>query len=349
MRTSVSSPAHVHHRSHSRPHTHRRAADPCAGQGGPAGPKLARRAARECAVTGPPSACAGSASEGLIRVYDQFGRKVEIGREAWRRDVLLPNLPRVAATPTHSTISSSARSTTTSRRTCSRPRGIPGRTRSASRSAARCCWASCCCSSRITPAPARCSSARSRGTARMPIYWRIWRAPSPRLATTNARRRSSGARLQLEPNEETALNWMIVAGERAKAARTPCSTAYARAGGAARQLARAAVAGAVSRWSAAISPRRRASTKRRWAARSPVPADLLMQLSGDLGNRGHTELLVRLTQPRFDLARARTHRRQQPAARVTSSSACSPRRASCSSSSIRSSVPTGASTCIFWE
>jgi hypothetical protein len=34
----------------------------------------------------------------------------------------------------------------------------------------------------------------------------------------------------------------------------------------------------------------------------PVPADLLMQLSGDLGNRGHTELLVRLTQPRFDLA-----------------------------------------------
>ena len=33
----------------------------------------------------------------------------------------------------------------------------------------------------------------------------------------------------------------------------------------------------------------------------PVPADLLMQLSGDLGNRGHTELLVRLTQPRFDV------------------------------------------------
>ena len=26
-----------------------------------------------------------------------------------------------------------------------------------------------------------------------------------------------------------------------------------------------------------------------------------MQLSGDLGNRGHTELLVKLTQPRFDL------------------------------------------------
>ena len=33
-----------------------------------------------------------SASEGMIRVYDQFGRAVTIGREAWRRDVLLPNL-----------------------------------------------------------------------------------------------------------------------------------------------------------------------------------------------------------------------------------------------------------------
>jgi hypothetical protein len=34
---------------------------------------------------------------------------------------------------------------------------------------------------------------------------------------------------------------------------------------------------------------------------TPVPGDLLMQLSGDLGNRGHTRLLVELTRPRFDL------------------------------------------------
>src|SRR5688572_27298173 len=32
------------------------------------------------------------AGEPMIRVYDQFGRAVTIGREAWRRDVLLPNL-----------------------------------------------------------------------------------------------------------------------------------------------------------------------------------------------------------------------------------------------------------------
>jgi hypothetical protein len=37
------------------------------------------------------------------------------------------------------------------------------------------------------------------------------------------------------------------------------------------------------------------------AQASPVPGDLLMQLSGDLGNRGHTALLVQLTAARFDL------------------------------------------------
>src|SRR5690348_13835950 len=33
-----------------------------------------------------------SANEPLMRVYDQFGRAVSIGRETWRKDVLLPNL-----------------------------------------------------------------------------------------------------------------------------------------------------------------------------------------------------------------------------------------------------------------
>ena len=38
---------------------------------------------------GPPAA---DGADGVVRVYDQFGRPVTIGREAWRRDVLLPNL-----------------------------------------------------------------------------------------------------------------------------------------------------------------------------------------------------------------------------------------------------------------
>src|SRR3954470_19671827 len=39
------------------------------------------------AVLAPPPPASG---ERPIRVYDQFGRRHEIGREAWRRDVLLP-------------------------------------------------------------------------------------------------------------------------------------------------------------------------------------------------------------------------------------------------------------------
>jgi hypothetical protein len=56
--------------------------------------------ARQAPVTELPAAVAGkpdanttaSTGERPVRVYDQFGRKLEIGREAWRRDVLLPNL-----------------------------------------------------------------------------------------------------------------------------------------------------------------------------------------------------------------------------------------------------------------
>src|SRR3954471_14479465 len=39
------------------------------------------------------------ANESLMRVYDQFGRAVSIGREAWRKDVLLPNLAAHRADP----------------------------------------------------------------------------------------------------------------------------------------------------------------------------------------------------------------------------------------------------------
>src|SRR3954464_15287801 len=38
------------------------------------------------------SAPPAARDEPLMRVYDQFGRAVSIGRESWRKDVLLPNL-----------------------------------------------------------------------------------------------------------------------------------------------------------------------------------------------------------------------------------------------------------------
>ena len=92
MATSVSSPPHVHHRPHSWPHAHRGAADPCVGEvhAGKAAPVTELPAAPAAATA--PEPARTSASEGMIRVYDQFGRAVTIGREAWRRDVLLPNL-----------------------------------------------------------------------------------------------------------------------------------------------------------------------------------------------------------------------------------------------------------------
>ncbi len=40
----------------------------------------------------PPPAQTTAADGPLMRVYDQFGRAVSIGRESWRKDVLLPNL-----------------------------------------------------------------------------------------------------------------------------------------------------------------------------------------------------------------------------------------------------------------
>ena len=44
---------------------------------------------RQAAAPAPPT---GDGADGVVRVYDQYGRAVTIGREAWRRDVLLPNL-----------------------------------------------------------------------------------------------------------------------------------------------------------------------------------------------------------------------------------------------------------------
>src|SRR5688572_11960072 len=56
----------------------------------PAPPSAAPVSSAAPAAT--PAPAGPSAGEGMIRVYDQFGRAVTIGREAWRRDVLLPNL-----------------------------------------------------------------------------------------------------------------------------------------------------------------------------------------------------------------------------------------------------------------
>jgi len=104
--------------------------------------------------------------------------------------------------------------------------------------------------------------------------------------------------LELEPNEETALNWMI--GMAHPQGQDAVLAAYTRAASlpgswrallwlARYALDRGDLAEATRLYEVALG------------RATPTPADLLMQLSGDLGNRGHTELLMKLTQPRFDL------------------------------------------------
>jgi tetratricopeptide (TPR) repeat protein len=104
--------------------------------------------------------------------------------------------------------------------------------------------------------------------------------------------------LQLAPNDEVALNWYVATN--AKGSQDALLEAYRRAaalpGSWRPQLWLARLALDAGDLDAATRLYEEALGRAK-----PVPADLLMQLSGDLGNRGHTELLVRLTQPRFDL------------------------------------------------
>jgi tetratricopeptide (TPR) repeat protein len=240
-----------------------------------------------------------AADERVVRGYDQFGRKVEIGREAWRRDVLLPNLTASRDKPDalYDLIIGAlnddfaADVLEAARRLAENdpvpPRGanllavvllqlkdFPGARDVLERAITR--YGE---SAYLLANLARAYAAAGDDERAQALIWRA---------------------LQLDPNEESSLNWMI-SGANARGGQEAVLAAYARA---------AALPGS---WRAQL-----------WLARSalefgqldeattlyeqalgraqPIPADLLMQLSGDLGNRGYTELLIRLTQPRFDLA-----------------------------------------------
>lgn len=106
--------------------------------------------------------------------------------------------------------------------------------------------------------------------------------------------------LELEPNQDHALGWYVSLlkdrdGEEAsfeglkRAARLPGSWR------AALWLARKALQGGAL--DAALDLYRESLD----GAPKPVPSDLLMQMSGDLGNAGQTRHLIDLTEPQFDL------------------------------------------------
>ena len=234
----------------------------------------------------------------MIRVYDQFGRKVEIGREAWRKDVLLPNLQANRDKPDalYDLIVSAVND------------DFAADVLESAR------WLA-----ESDPQPQRGAMVlgivllqlKDFAAARDVLERAIARhGDNPYLLANLARAYAADGdygrtqaliwqALGLEPNEETSLNWMI-------------SIANARGGQEAVLAAYVRAASLPGSWRAQLWLARYALERGDLAEATllyeealeranPVPADLLMQLSGDLGNRGHTELLLRLTQPRFDL------------------------------------------------
>ena len=237
--------------------------------------------------------------ESLIRVYDQFGRKVEIGREAWRKDVLLPSLQsnRNNAEALYELVVAAlnddfAADVLDSARLLAESHSQPQR-------GALVLSTALLQLKDFTGAREVLERAIARHGDNAYLLANLARAYAAGGDDARAQALIWQA-LRLEPNEQGALNWMI-SNATAKGGQEPTLAAYLRA---------AALPGSwrAQLWLARYALERGdlAEATRLYeealARAKPVPADLLMQLSGDLGNRGQTEVLLRLTQPHFDVA-----------------------------------------------
>ena len=249
------------------------------------------------APVGAPAPAGSVANEGMIRVYDQFGRAVTIGREAWRRDVLLPNLQSNRGNPDAlyelvvsalndgfaTDLLDSARHLADTDTEPQRGAMVLGivllqlKDHAGAREVLERAIARYGDNPYLLANLARAFAAAGEDERAQALIWRA---------------------LELEPNEETALNWLIgmLSGRGQEAVVAAYTRAAALPGSwrallwlARYALERGDLAEATRLYEEALARAR------------PVPPDLLMQMSGDLGNRGHTELLMKLTQPRFDL------------------------------------------------
>jgi tetratricopeptide (TPR) repeat protein len=244
---------------------------------------------------GPSGPASRPGGQELIRVYDQFGRKLEIGREAWRQDVLLPNLQASRDDPDalYALVISAL------------DEGFAAELLESARHLAS-----------HHPRPERGALALGAvllqlgdfAGAREVLERALERhGRDPYLLASLARACADvdAARalqliwqaLEIAPNEEGALRWFVA---RAGGGQDGAKAAYARVAQlpgswraqlwlARQALERGDVAEAVRLYEQAL------------ARAKPVPAELLAQLSGDLGNRGQADWLVRLTRPHFDV------------------------------------------------
>ena len=247
-----------------------------------------------------PNSPTPNAAEGVVRVYDQFGRAITIGREAWRRDVLLPNLAANRDNPDALyELVVSALNDDFATDVLESARWLADTDRDPQRGA--------------TVLGVVLLQIKDHDAARDVLERAIARHGENSYLLANLARAFAGLgdeqraealiwrALELDPNEATTLNWLI-ARLLAKGGQQAVLAAYARAATLARAAGGRSCGWRAKRWRAATCSGRRALYEEALGRAQPAPADLLMQLSGDLGNRGHTDLLVRLTQPRFDLA-----------------------------------------------
>lgn len=257
-----------------------------------------RTVARPAAAPVAPASAPARPGEEFIRVYDQFGRAVEVGRESWRRDVLLPNLEANRDDPEAlfklivgaldddfaadvleparhlaATDPQPPRGATLLGAVLLRLRDFAGARDVLERALARHAD-----DAYLLSNLARAYAALGEGERAQKLIW---------LA------------LSIDPNEESSLSWLITLAN-ARGGVQSMLDAYTRAAAlpgswraqlwlARYALERGDLAGATRLYEEALG------------RASPTPADLLMQMSGDLGNRGQTRLLVQLTQPKFDV------------------------------------------------
>lgn len=266
-----------------------RPAAPSSSQGPPQGPAPAAT---------PQKPAGAAAPEAVIRVYDQFGRSLQIGREAWRKDVLLPNLQGSRNDPeallnliVRALNDDFAADVLESARHLAATDTQPAR-------GATVLGAVLLQLKDFAGARDVLEGALTRHGQDAYLLANLARAYAA-LGDEERAQKLIWLALSLDPNEESSLNWLV-------------TLVNARGGAAAVQDAYARAAALPGSWRAQLWMARLALESGDLAAATrfyeevlaragPVPPDLLMQMSGDLGNHGHTALLVQLTQPRFDV------------------------------------------------
>jgi tetratricopeptide (TPR) repeat protein len=240
---------------------------------------------------------ASPADEPMMRVYDQFGRAVSIDRESWRKDVLLPNLAANRDKPDalHDLVVA-ALNDGFAEDVLDSARYLAANDPRPPRGAA---ILGVVLLQLKDFAGARDILERALARHGDNVYLLANLARAYETSDPERAQELIWRALALNPNEESSLGWLI-------------ATANARGGQPAMLAAYARLAALPGSWRAQLWLARFALEGDDLAGATrlyeealgrvrPLPADLLMQLSGDLGNRGQAALLVQLARPHFDV------------------------------------------------